>query len=139
MEEQLNKKNDLLKHTKNLFESGKITQQDIVDLNQELQRANHNIRHIIRGNMNPAGRYSATAVGMLLGFIWVCTRFPRKSPLSIRLLVGSVPIAIYGYVFFKFGKWRFSNDDDAKKNLAFLEQSFSVDDEFNKLVKSFKH
>jgi hypothetical protein len=138
MEEQLNRKKEILKYTKELFESGKIKQSDIVELNQDMNRVNHNIKHIIRGNTNPAGRYSSLILGGFLGLCWVSSKYPRNTPLRYALIFSALPIAFSSYALWKFGVWKFSSEDDAKKNLDMYRESLSADYEFKKVVLSYE-
>ena len=138
MDDLLKKKEEILNHLKKTFASGPVKQSDIVELHQDLQRANHNIKHIIRGNVNPAGRYLTTAIGGLLAYFLVTNKFPRNSGRILPLVVGFVPIAIGSYVFYRIGVYRFSGKEDAVKNLAMYEKSLIIDQEFKDIVKTYK-
>lgn len=138
MDEQLKKKEEILNYTKKKFSEDSINQQEIVELSQDFQRANHNIRHIIRGNINSAGRHATAFFGGFLALCWVLTKFPRKSGVVIPGIIGIVPIALGYFLFFRIGVNRFSSEADAKKNTAALENSFILDQQFYELVNNFK-
>jgi hypothetical protein len=138
MDELLKKKEEILNFAQKKFSEGSINQKEIVELSQDLQRANHNIKHIIRGNTNPAGRFSTAAFGGFLGLCWVLTKFPRNSGILLPCVIGILPITVGSYVFYKIGVNRFSSEGDAKKNKAALENSMVIDEQFRELVKSYK-
>jgi len=138
MDDFLKKKEEILNQLKKTFEIGSVKQSDIVELHQDLQRANHNIKHIIRGNVNPAGLYSSAAVGGLLAYFFVTNKFPRKSGRILPLVVGFVPILFGSYVFYRLGAYRFSSQGDAAKNIAMYEKSLIIDQEFKDIIKTYK-
>lgn len=138
MDDLLKKKEEILNQLKKTFESGSVRQSDIVELNQDLQRANHNIKHIIRGNLNPAGLYLSAGVGGLLAYFFVSSKFPRNSGRILPLVVGFVPILFGAYVFYRLGAYRFSSQGDASKNIAMYEKSLIIDQEFKDIIKTYK-
>ena len=138
MEEQLKKKEEIVKFVRSKLAERSLTQTDLMELSQDLNRANHNIRHMIRGNTNPAGRYSSLGLGALIAYFWMCSKFPRNSGSLLPAIVGIVPIALSSFAFWKFGVWRFSSEGDAMKNRSALESSMILDNEFKDIVKSYK-
>jgi hypothetical protein len=138
MDDLLKTKEEIFNHLKKRFESGSVKQTEIVELHQDLQRANHNIKHIIRGNVNPVGRYLSAAVGGLLAYFFVSTKFPRNSGRLLPAVVGIAPIVIGSYLFYRLGVYRFSSQGDAGKNIAMYEKSLIIDQEFKDLIKTYK-
>jgi hypothetical protein len=138
MEEQLKKKEAILKFVKSKLAEKSLGQVELMELSQDLNRANHNIKHMIRGNTNPAGRYSCLGLGAIVAYFWVCTKLPKKTGYILPAVVGIVPIAISSYAFWRIGVWKFSSEGDAEKNKSALESSMIIDNEFRDIVKSYK-
>ena len=138
MEEQLKKKEAILKYVKSKLAEKALSQNDLMELNQDLNRSNNKIKHMIRGNTNPAGRYSTLGLGAILAYFWVSSKFPRNAGYLLPGILGIIPIALSSYAFWKFGVWRFSSEGDAMKNRSALESSMILDNEFKDIVKSYK-
>ena len=138
MEEQLKKKEEILKFVKSKLAEKSLGQLELLELGQDLNRANHNIKHMIRGNVNPAGRYSCLGLGAIMAYLWVCTKLPRTSGKLLPAIIGIVPIALFSYACWRVGVWRFSSNGDAMKNKSALESSMIIDNEFRDIVRSYK-
>jgi len=138
MEDQLKKKEAILKYVKSKLDEKSLGQYELMEFSQDLNVANHNIKHMIRGNTNPAGRYSCLLLGAFGAYFWVCTKLPKKTGYILPAIVGVVPIALSSYALWRIGVWRFSSEGDARKNKLALEKSMIIDNEFKEIVQSYK-
>lgn len=119
---------------------GILSQNEVVDLKQELERRNFIMNHIIRGYTNPAGRYSAMAVFGSAGlFYWLTTRplkgslFSIKSSITLPIFVG-VPMLIGS----AFAKRRLGDIKEAGRFTQMRDESFEIDEKFYEILDNLK-
>lgn len=136
MEEQVHRKESILRQLKKDIESGALTQERIVDLRQELERSTHIQNHMLRGNLNLSGRYFCSFIGFLGGLFYWMNRIPihqsyflRKNLLLFAPITGAG--ALVGYYY---GAKRHSNVDDGRTNKKIIANSNLVNKEFYEII-----
>jgi hypothetical protein len=119
---------------------GILSQNDAVDLKQELERCNFIMNHIIRGYTNPAGRYAAMAVFGSAGFaFWLTTRplkaglFSIKSAFTLPIFVG-IPMLLGS----AFAKRRLGDKREATRFSQMRDESYDIDEKFYEILDNLK-
>ena len=136
MEDQISKKNAIYKQLLRLKNEGNLRQEDSVDLRQELERCNHIMNHIIRGFVNPAGKWVAIAVFGGLGFSYWLSSFHKKS----KILTGKNILMFFPYVIIpiafsvQLAKRRFGDRTKAKRFSQMRNESYEIDEKFYEII-----
>ena len=136
MDQQIERKQTILKELKRRHAEGNLTQNDVRDLRQELERCNHIQLHMIRGYVNPAGRYAAIAVFASVGFAyWLSNISSRSRFLTMRNVVTLLPCVLVPSVAgFLFARRRLGDRKEARRLNEMHEDSLEIDNEFYGIV-----
>lgn len=134
------KKQAILSQTTRLFKDKSLSQQELVDLRQELERCNHIMRHMIRGPKNPAGRYAVSAAFFMFGAGYYFNQITRTSGfMTKRNLMLMFPCFILSpIVGYALGAWKNGNISETRRLTKLYEESQEVDEEFYSLVKGLR-
>ena len=140
MDQQIERKHSILRELKRRQEEGNLTQHDIMDLRQELERCNHIQLHMIRGYVNPAGRYAAIAVFGAVGFsYWLSQIGSRSRVLTLRNVITLFPaVLVPSVVGFLFARRRLGDKKEARRLTEMHEDSLEVDNQFYDIVDNIK-
>ncbi len=69
MESYFAKQKDIIKKYQELANSESPTQEEALDLKQEINKQYHIMNHVLRAQLNMAGKYFCAAIGGSIGFI----------------------------------------------------------------------
>ncbi len=136
MDEQVHKKNSILNELQRKKNEGSLTQAETVDLKQEMEKCNHIMNHIIRGYVNPAGKWAATAVFGGVGFCYWLSSFSNKSRIfTIKNSLMFVPYVLIPIVFsIQFAKRRLGDRKEAKRFSQQRDNSMEADEKFYEIL-----
>ena len=140
MEEAIKKKETIYNQLIRKQAEGTLTQVELVDLKQELERCNHISNHVIRGYTNPAGQYTAMSIFGAAGFCyWLSTRPSKASLITIRSTITFFPYVLFPMVIATaWAKRRFGDRKEAKRFSQMRNDSLDIDDKFYEVLDSLK-
>jgi hypothetical protein len=69
MESYYSKQKDIIKKYQELAESDSPTQEEVLDLKQEINKQYHIMDHILRAQLNMAGKYLCAGIGGTIGLL----------------------------------------------------------------------
>jgi hypothetical protein len=140
MEFQVDRKSEIVNVIKEKSEKKELTQEFILDMQQEINRCNHIMKHILRSQYNFPGRLTCGGVFSALAVFWAGDRVSTRTKISFKnmgFIWGSAIIgALIGY--FIIGARRFGALPDYKKNLNVYNDSLRLDREISPITKGFK-
>lgn len=140
MDFQIERKKEIVDVIKEKSEKKELSQEFLLDMQQEINRCNHIMKHTLRSQYNFTGRLACAAVFSTLGVFWSADRVSSRVKLNLKsvgLIAGSAFIGgVFGY--FIIGGRKFGNLPDYKKNLIVYEESLSLDKEVEPIVKGFR-
>jgi hypothetical protein len=143
MDEQLTKKESILYEFKRRMGEGSMTQHDVLDLRQELERCNHIIKHMIRGQENPAGRWATSAFFGIASYLtWKSFFVPKrrdKKYLLIQVVTFLPSVLIASMIGYGLGAWRFGNTKDARRFNQMFNNSLATDNEFYSIANNLQY
>lgn len=140
MDFQIERKKEIIEVIKRKKEANKLSQSFLLDMQQELNRCNHLMNHILRSQYNFEGRLACAAALSTLGFLITCDKINALSRFNIKnvgvIAAVSLVSGVVGYYI--IGSRRFGNLPDYRKNLRMYNQSLSLDKEIEPIVKGFR-
>ena len=139
MDFEIDKKKTLVKLILSKSESNDLSQEFILDMQQEVNRCNHILKHILRSQYNFEGRLCCGGVFGTLAFLLSNDQIKSGVRYNLKttgLVLGSTLFGgLFGY--FVFGARKFGSDTDYRKNLKMYENSLSLDEEIKPIFNSF--
>jgi hypothetical protein len=140
MDFQIEKKKEIIKIIQQKANENQLTQEFLLDMQQEINRCNHIMNHILRSQYNKEGRLACGGFLGLVGFLIAADRTSSLTKTSLRakgIMFGS---ALAGFIIGNYiiGPRRFGNLPDYRKNFAIYEESLTLDREINPIVRNFR-
>jgi len=140
MDFQIERKKEIVSLVKEKSEQKQLSQEFLLDMQQEINRCNHIMNHILRSQYNFTGRLAVASIFSVLGLFWSCDRISTKAKFGLKntgMVLGSAFIGgLFGYFF--IGARYFGNLPDYKKNLDMYEESLTIDKEVEPIVKGYR-
>lgn len=139
MESEIEKKQQIVNVIKQKSEAKELSQEFLLDMQQEINRCNHIMNHMLRSQYNYTGRLAWAGIFSLLGYLISGDRVSTGSKLSIRnagFMMGSTFVGgLIGFYF--IGARNFGSLPDYKKNSALYQKSLIFDKEVEPIVRGF--
>jgi len=140
MEFQIERKREIVSVIKEKHDQNQLSQDFLLDMQQEINRCNHIMKHILRSQYNFTGRLYWAGVFSFLAILWSSDRVSNRTRLSLKngaFIMGSAFAgALIGYYY--FGAKFFGNLPDYRKNLDVYFDSLNLDREVEPIVKGFR-
>lgn len=140
MDFQVERKREIVSCIKEKNEKNELSQKYLLDMQQEINRCNHIMRHTLRSQLNNSGRLACAGVFGTLGIFLSLEKIKTRAKWTLRntaFVSGSCLVgAFLGY--FIIGAKMFSNTPDYKKNLKVYMESLALDREVEPIIRGFR-
>jgi hypothetical protein len=140
MEFQVDRKQEILNALNKRHSENRITQSYLLDMNQELNRCNHIMKHILRSQYNYEGRLVGSAMFGTVALLFCLDKQSSLKKFSSRnlalTLTSTIAFSLFG--FYYFGARRFGDIGDYRKNQKIYDESLKIDKDFRDIMKNFK-
>ncbi len=140
MDYQVEIKREIVNIIKEKSEKKELSQDFLLDLQQEMNRCNHIMKHILRSQYNFTGRLTCAGVFATLALLWSSDRVSTRSTMGVRNTAFVMGSTLFGGLvgYFIIGGRKFGNLPDYKKNLYVYHESLSLDREVEPIIKGFR-
>ena len=139
MDFQVDRKKEISQEISMKVKDNTLNQDYFLDMNQEVNRCNHIMKHILRSQYNYEGRLCS---GVFLGTVALLFNLDRKSSLrkfsfknATIIFAQVLGFSLFG--FYYFGARRFGNIDDYRKNKDIYDESLKYDNEIKAVMKDY--
>ena len=140
MEFQVDRKRTITELLTKRQSENRITQAYLQDMNQELNRCNHIMKHILRSQYNYEGRLVGSVMFGTVALLFNLDRqssLKKYSPKNFGIMLSST-IAASLFGFYYFGARRFGAVKDYRKNKEIYDESLKYDKDVMAIMKNFK-
>ncbi len=114
MDFEVERKREIVNVIKEKNEKTELSQEVILDLQQEINRCNHTMNHILRSQYNFTGRLACSGVFAFLGVFWSADRVSTGKKMGVKNAAFILGSAFFGGLigYFIVGGRKFGNLPD---------------------------
>lgn len=139
MDFQVDRKKEILESINKRQSENKITQAYLLDMNQEMNRCNHIMNHILRSQYNYEGRLVGAGMFGVATLLFNLNNQSSLKKMNMRNLGITLSTTLFASLFgyYYFGARRFGNIGDYRKNKEIFDESLKYDKDIMNIMNKY--